>query len=539
MRSFLSRHKFRIILFLLLVMAELLVNPIGDFPLNDDWAFGKSVRIWMEEGRFTIGNWGYMTLATHLLWGILFTKVFGFSFTILRLSTLVSSLIGVLTLNRLIERLSNNQTLAFVASLTLLFNPVYFNLSNTYMTDVNFNTLLIVSVYLAYLYFQSNSKWYLLLLFFCSVALVLLRQFGLVFPIAFVISALFTQRRWLNIGLFSGVLILVLLCFKAYESYLKGIIPPDAGYKFSSGLGLTFKQSFDLFCYHFGLRYQSFFLFVMVMVSPLCVSLLMDSVTHTGRWKTLLIALLSCYLTYHLLSGHRFFIGNVFESTMLGPETFYESYFSKIRHNASEGFQWLAQMAIPVLCSISLFVVLVSIRFGFLTRGIRLSTNAPVFVLVFTLLTGYAGMLLLVPTYFDRYLLPMISFVLIVLLVKEKASSTYQRVGGLVLFFWMFISIAGTHDYLQWNRLRWQAYTDIKSEGIQPNKINGGFEVNCWDEGRESWWTNYTELNDYDYLIQFGPHQKLIPKKKSMFNRWLPWRQDSICSYRLNKNSIH
>ena len=165
MKWFFAKYKFQFLILIIFILCEVIVNPIGEFPLNDDWSYAKSVLILLKDGHLNIGNWCAMTLASHLLWGFLFIKCFGFSFTVLRLSTLVSSLIGLLTLNKLVSSISQNKILGLIASLTLLFNPIYFNLSNTFMTDVNFNTLLILAAYFSYLFFEERKPIYFFLFF--------------------------------------------------------------------------------------------------------------------------------------------------------------------------------------------------------------------------------------------------------------------------------------------------------------------------------------------------------------------------------------
>ena len=68
--------------------AVLVVNPAGNFPLNDDWAYGKAVRGMVEQGSFRPCPWGGMTLISQAVWGSLFCLPAGFSFTTLRFSTL-------------------------------------------------------------------------------------------------------------------------------------------------------------------------------------------------------------------------------------------------------------------------------------------------------------------------------------------------------------------------------------------------------------------------------------------------------------------
>ena len=156
MPSFIKKNSYFFSLLGIFLLAELIVNPTGEFPLNDDWSYAKSILTWIKEGRYDLGEWPAMTLVAHLAWGLLFTKIGGFSFFVLRLSTLVSSFIGIWFLFKIIRKISKSALVAFTGSLVLLFNPIYFNLSNTYMTDVNFNTLLLLACYFTINFFENQ-----------------------------------------------------------------------------------------------------------------------------------------------------------------------------------------------------------------------------------------------------------------------------------------------------------------------------------------------------------------------------------------------
>ena len=69
------------LIFLLWLIALLLVNPLGDFPLNDSWSYGKAVHNLVEDGEFRLGKFTGMPLLTQVLWGSLWCEIFGFSFT--------------------------------------------------------------------------------------------------------------------------------------------------------------------------------------------------------------------------------------------------------------------------------------------------------------------------------------------------------------------------------------------------------------------------------------------------------------------------
>lgn len=69
-----------------------MANPVGEFPINDIWSYTIAVKRLLVEGEFHPLSWTSATLLTHVLWGSLFCKVFGFSFTTLRCCNLLTSL---------------------------------------------------------------------------------------------------------------------------------------------------------------------------------------------------------------------------------------------------------------------------------------------------------------------------------------------------------------------------------------------------------------------------------------------------------------
>ena len=81
---------------LIWISMVVVVNPIGNFPLNDDWAYGYSVRALVEQGEIRFSDWTATNLIAQVVWGALFCLPYGFSFTALRLSTAVLGFAGIL-----------------------------------------------------------------------------------------------------------------------------------------------------------------------------------------------------------------------------------------------------------------------------------------------------------------------------------------------------------------------------------------------------------------------------------------------------------
>jgi len=102
-----------------------------------------------------------------------------------------------------------------------------------------------------------------------------------------------------------------------------------------------------------------------------------------------------------------------------------------------------------------------------------------------------------------------------------------------VLFFYGLFALAGTHDYMAWNRVRWQALTDLmEKDHISHQHIDGGFEFNGWyaydakyeQNSSKSWWW----VEDDSYVISFGQIAGYEEIKRYPFHRWMPIGQGNI-----------
>ncbi|PBQ31619.1 hypothetical protein CNR22_07505 [Sphingobacteriaceae bacterium] len=533
MRSFASTYKYYLLLAFTLLLAEFIVNPIGNFPLNDDWTYGKSVLIFDKEGTLTTGEFAAMSLLTHILWGGLFTKVFGFSFTILRISTLLSSLIGVFTLNKLIVSISGNRITGFVACLVLLFNPLYFNLGNTFMTDVNFNTLLVVSCYFGYDYFKTRNKISFVLVFIMSALLVLIRQFGIIVPMCFTLTCfIIKDKRWLNVGMAILCTGVVYGLFKYYESYLQGVLSPGAAYKFSGNVSITSSKFWDIFFYNWELRYKKIALHVLIYTFPFTLFFLNDILKSLKPLLVVVIAVASILLVHYGFRNENFMIGNVFTNTSLGAETFYETLTPAVKdypqHTFTISFEGALVFVKYLFGTLSLFV-LIALVIRLISETRNPLKREPVFFFFFSLFFAYAFLILITESYFDRYHIPLISLAIILFSFISKRFEGNYRLILLPLMLFVYVSVFGTKDYLQINALRWQAYnTLVKEEKVEHTKINGGFEVNCWNEGEYNWWADFITLENFDYLIQYREQPGFKVYKTYEFQRYFPYKKDEI-----------
>ena len=69
-----------------------IVGITGEFPFGDDFAYAGPVKKFSETGILHMTDWSSMTLVLQMLIGGAVVKVFGFSFAILRVISLVGGL---------------------------------------------------------------------------------------------------------------------------------------------------------------------------------------------------------------------------------------------------------------------------------------------------------------------------------------------------------------------------------------------------------------------------------------------------------------
>lgn len=517
------------IFILVFISAECIVNPLREFPLNDDWSYSKSVRILQFEHRFTIGDWPAMTLFTHVIWGFLFTKSFGYSLVVLRISGLCASVIGSLLLYSLVKKISSHKTFALCTALAVFLNPIYFNLSNTFMTDVSFTTVFIWCALLIYNFHQVQKPLTLLWIFIASSLLVLIRQFGIVVPFAFFLSCLFMKhKRWFYSLLALFCLAMVYGVFKYYESYLAGILSEHAMYKFSDNIGIKSDTFMQVLFYNIEQRFKILLVLVLTFVAPVLLIFLPGAFKASNKFVFFIVLILSFIFVNSFFREVPFPFRNIFMNMTVGPETFYQNTQSPMAHNHSDLFENIMGYVKLFLCAIS---ITVGLLFFIKKQGSRHESmiRLPFVIFVLTFFVFYLLELFISESFFDRYALPLIvSLVLGVVCFTRRYKPEFQFYFLLIPFIY-YVSVFGTKDYFEWNAKRWEAYNYIKNEmKIPSGQINAGFEVSCWNDGIESWWGEYLQTKGFKYLIQFKSEAEFLPLKAYQFQRYFPYKEDKI-----------
>jgi hypothetical protein len=539
------------LVFLGLFWAFLLVltNPLGDFPLNDDWVYALAVQSLLETGRFSLPSAASVNVFAQAYWGALFCLPFGFSFTALRVSTIVLGTGGIFALYLLLRELGIQRRLALVGAFNLAVNPIYLELSASFMTDVPFTALVTTSLWLYVRGVRRKSATSLSGAFALAFVTILIRQFGLVLPLAFGVAHI--ARKGLKVRVFATAVLPFVLGIALHVTYEHWLVAtgrtPSVSHLLPGPAFFIVRNAAHLIAIS---------LYVGLYMAPLlaCLTLAWRSPLADGNssrtsslWRPFaaLVALLVALAPLgNMLPGPGF--GNILIPSGLGPLTLRDTFLLGLnRPTISSVVTILWDVTTALSACSTVLVVLATAHMAAkvaqnLLRPEGVGDAWPQ-VLVLTLTGAYAGAVLLAGTQaliLDRYLMPFIVPLSAVLLMEPRPSLPVRKWSlravpcFLLLALYAALSSLATHDYIAWNRARWRATDFLLRAGVTPHHIDGGYEFNGWhlhspgyrvSPGKSYWW-----VDDDEYVVASGALTGYEELARFGFSRWLGFSESSV-----------
>jgi hypothetical protein len=182
--------------------ATIALMPRVDVPVGDDWVYARTVERFLDGDGFRILDATVVTLALQALWGSAVAGVLGLSYVTLRLSTLSLAAVGAVGLYGLCRTLGASRQWSAVAAAAWLFNPLSYVLANSYMSDASFAGLLMVAtcLYVRGLCGDEEDRGLVLAASAVAAAAFLFRQQGALIPASVVAFLLLTRRVRLGRG---------------------------------------------------------------------------------------------------------------------------------------------------------------------------------------------------------------------------------------------------------------------------------------------------------------------------------------------------
>ena len=445
----------------------------GDFPINDDWAYARSVKAYVEAGSFSRPDWVWVPLITHTILGWISSLFVGFSFEALRLVGFVSGWLGVLGTYVLLRQSGLRPMISGYGSAILALNPLYLNLSYTFMTDVPFTAFLVWSVICIVHGIKTGKYWGHLLGFALAIAATLSRQFGVVVPAACAFALVLTRpQRWTRWCIASFIVALTAAIY---------LVVPLLIYKDRRNiagdlhiLNYALRQNTELYhilCY--GTRH---FMYLGLILAPLTAYLTLQRVI-VSRSLILPASVLSIIVLSGVIWQQWRLPGiNIINEHGVGPMEVLRQHEQLPR--AGPLFWW--PITVIAIASASSLTVYLLIR---LWRQQSIWKRDSVFLVIVASASIY--FLIILTRHLDRYLIPLIPLATVILLYPLANSSTdslMRLLPGIgVLLLMAAFSILGTRDYMVRNRARWDLLNSLVERGVTADRIDGGFEFNGWN----------------------------------------------------------
>jgi 4-amino-4-deoxy-L-arabinose transferase-like glycosyltransferase len=168
----------------------LIINSAGEFTYGDDFAYAGPVKTMLETGEMHITDWSSMTLVGHVWIGWLSTSLFGFSFTVLRITELIFGFLGIAGIYFLSKEFFQERIKQIAAVMLFGFSPQFFLFSFAFMTDITFFAFYIWSILFFVKFLKEGKIPYYSIAMLLGLYAFLIRDLALVLPVAFFLAAL-------------------------------------------------------------------------------------------------------------------------------------------------------------------------------------------------------------------------------------------------------------------------------------------------------------------------------------------------------------
>lgn len=510
-------------------------NPVGDFPLNDDWQYAYPVKSLIEKGQMDFMGVFAPNILLQIVWGFLFCKIAGgFGFTCLRFSTLTLAFAALFVFHILMKRnYPDKQISIWFATMALALNPLFYVLSFSFMSDIPFLAFCLGSIYSFYQYLISRKNSWFTAAIFLAIASYYIRQPGILLLPAFAVYILFRNNFSKSSVFISGLLTgLSFIAYISLELWIKPALSIDDNYV---PVGEKYYEAFFhqplVTALEWGKKFLKTYIYLGLFGLPFLPFLwrrLRDLQILTFKTWFLSVALNVVLVILLMKAGKVFpFGGNVLYNFGLGPELLADVY--------TRGLPNTPRLPLWVMLSFNFagglsasFLALLIFR-GFSSLAARQKH----FILFLLIINGMYLPVMSVTSFFDRYLLlPISSFFFVLTAFLEDKFFKFSTVRWLPFLIFGLFSILATKDYMSWNRAKNQAFGYLLAQQVPLQKMDAGYEFNGFYNyhrertevpGRSFWW-----VNDDHWMITFGEVPGYKTVKVFPFRRWLFFRKDAI-----------
>lgn len=181
---------------IVLLLAAIIINPLREMCNPDDsWSYARMVRHLLATGHYHLDAWAAANMPVQIYLAAGLSKIFGYSLSLLRCSTLCLFALGLGSFYRLLRELGHSPGTASILTLAIPASPLVLMLAFTFMSDVQFLGWLLLALLLYFRGIRDRSKVQVFLGSLAAACAIGTRQFGVAIVAGLVLACLWPSRN--------------------------------------------------------------------------------------------------------------------------------------------------------------------------------------------------------------------------------------------------------------------------------------------------------------------------------------------------------
>ena len=505
---------------------------------------------------------------TQLLFGTFFCKLFGFSFTLLRIIGVISGVLGIVIMYHILMQIQDSMKVATIGSLLFAMNPIFLNGANSFHTDVPTTLFMLLSFFWFIRFFHSHSiSSYAFGVLFAIIACTI-KQTSLSIGVAFFIYFIITSKRNIR-NVIIAMLPLFIMGSSIYSYHIATTF-------FDVGLpgALIQKDLYNIFwgkiydldpivVKRMGYHIFNTALSLGILASPITLPFTIKSffnnkikpskiafITITFLIICLFVAIKIYFRSKEGIMGggiwYMPFVGSNIYDFGIGPLLVTGIQQNEVTGSFKAGiYFWFIVSIIGAISIISFLNIIILTKNNFFTPLV-FSGNIifPPFFPFMIMLISFIPYLFLYPhaKYLTLYFPFMIISIISALNIICEKNYQFNQIPIKTLITCtipiIMFGIIGTRDYMSFNRTKWDALNHLtETEKIPIEKIDGGFEFNEWHFSYLYIWKMTDDPNkkgrfwpvvDDEYIVTVTEIEGYDVYKEFKYRRWLTPGEYSI-----------
>lgn len=527
------------------LLPALLLRPFRNMPFQDDWLYAWRVEWFLQRGELRLlgdiapGPVGVQSGNPNLaqvLWGALASRLFGFSFTTLQISTWILAVVCLCGLYLLLRELQGSRRDSLIATAVLGLNPIFFTLTFTFMTEVPLLAAIVwCSLAMARALRLRSLPW-LGAAMLLALAAIGVRVVAVALPVAMALTLFLHDPEW---GRRKARFLLPLA---PLALTLAPLVWWWSGVRAEHPVGM---MSFLML----GPKMVPGFIYVGLMVG---LALLPLSVAYLGdhgilrRWIKLflvmgvsvagIIVAVSLFVSPRMGLNRYWFLRVLPPANSFWAVTEVSSLSREIPKVQSyeERRARIMPMGTRIWPDVPLWLALPVTAAGLASFAailacLRRRPATPAEKFLLWAIAGQFLLFCLLNGFHDRYVLPLAPLLIAMLVGARRIA---RPAVSIVLTAVIGIgSLVVVRDYLEFDRTLWGAVEELRGRGARDWEINAGYFANCWlwfahrDHAPRAKDGQVAEPGDYDVLAEtqrFSVAHSPLPNHRVM--RVIPYK---------------